>query len=778
MLKGQTSFFVLKPVLCILMALLVSCGGGGSSKGGSTQPSVPAPEPVDIFTELNTPEIATSMLLLGEGIIEVSELIEAEVYWLYHSPDNIFTRHCKQGGHVEWQLESTNKANNSGKLIYHNCVIEEPTSSTASGALPQFNGIINVDFNIKMTNEINEKSQKANIDGIHIIVNSTNLNVSQANLSQEFGANLNFNYQTLIENTWQDISAKPLERIATTKEITIHNFSVPFSNNQQESITNGLLKQYQGNKGNSEGHFYHFTLNGKYNSGQYNFNADYIIDVFNDIENSTREFWQKEQIDGFIKIQLDEEYIRVAFEPGNFKIIATSTSLYAGTADIDDMFEDFIFRLPSPLSLYNLLERNTPLALVKVLPENLVLTKDTTELEFYFNKNISHLHNEQYIRFNNCHGCGKNLYIAQKVDNYFSINLAELIQQGLIQYEPMMRLLDINIVIEPFLLGFGSEAKKNIIFIDEGMGDILELDREIKQVAYHTNTLVATTATAERGRTLITLDSKGKKIKEAYNIGNPNYLCTTKEHIYITDIGNNTVDKYDTDLMLLQHSIDSPYIIENSEYNNTIGISCNDDHILYFRDRMVSYYDYITDSWTWFEQLADHSLIQPKLNPFNKNQIYHLDNYPDWTLDTVDFSGSPVVEAEFKLDQLNLPGFGELDYGLAKEPLFIDVIHNQLFFYNSVLDLSDNNNVIHEFENNNVFGSPEYVRYINQEHQLIVTTHAVYKMGTFEKLLDLPYLDIIKTSENWFVDNELRVNFFYDDSKLYRTISLEGLLNQ
>lgn len=80
-------------VSLISLALLASCGGGRgerSEKITTPQPTVPTPPVVDaIFTEDNAGDIAIWSTVLTEASIDAADIIEQEIIWFHHAPENV-----------------------------------------------------------------------------------------------------------------------------------------------------------------------------------------------------------------------------------------------------------------------------------------------------------------------------------------------------------------------------------------------------------------------------------------------------------------------------------------------------------------------------------------------------------------------------------------------------------------------------------------------------------------------------------------------------------------
>lgn len=753
--------------ILVLFLLFTFYGCGGTSDVDETNPSVTTNNK---FTITNTPDIATAIVVLAEGIIETSELIESEVYWLYHSPNNIFIRHCRSGGTVTWQLDSNSKLNNVGRMIYDNCIIEDPRHSSEFILVPVYNGFVDVSYVIMPSDIINSESKKHYIDTVEISMMTDALIVSEFNNIDNVRS-ISFDLSTNIQQRWLDTNSDILTKESTSKSIDIRNFSASLFSGKNETITNGVANQYEGIEKNIANHFYQYTLNAKYTSEEFNFTADYEIDLFNNLENPY-ELNLIEQIDGYIRATLDEENVSVVFDFANLRV--SSSSGFSGEALANELVDDFIFRLPDPSSLYSQIELNTPFALVRTSPENQQITEALEELVFIFNKDISDDSTTEYSVLVNDIVVNER-FIAQKTSNHITIDLNDLLSYETMQYPGADKLLDINLSIAEFIHKVGEPVQGNVVFIREGYGDLLKLDEPIYNADFLpiSKEIIATHVSGEDSK-LLAFNSSGISVEKEFIDFFAEYLCvnSVENNIYVSKDDEEGVSliRLDEDF-LLESVVDDISYYSNFNNSSTRGVNCRNDHMFFYTHERVSYYDFEARDWIEIDRIAHN--MYPILNPNNKNIIYSLNDTFGWEIITSNYSEIPFTQSSVALDFLPIPDNNENSYGLGRQRLFIDSERNQLYFYNWVLDINDGFNLLYEFENINVLNGLEFVRYINEEKQLIVTSNAVYRMGSFEKLVDLPYLNLQKNDPSWFVDDEDRVNFLFTDRTLYRTKSLK-----
>ena len=600
------------------------------------------------------------------------------------------------------------------------------------------------------------------------------LKISESNdINNDYS--ISFDFTSNIQQLWLDSNSDILLKESTSKRIDIRNFSAFLFGAKNEIITDGVANQYEGIEKNIANHHYQYTLNAKYTSETFDFIADYEVDLFNDLENQY-ELNLIEQIDGNIRTTLDEEYVNVVFDFANLTV--SSSSGFAGGALANELLEDFIFRLPNPSSLYSQVELNTPFALVRTSPENQQFTEGIEELVFIFNKNISDVSTTDHSILVNDNVVNERI-VAQKISNHITIDLNDLLSDETRQYPGAAELLDINLSIGEYIHKVGEPVQGNVVFIRDGYGDLLKLDEPIYKADFLpiSKEIIATHVSGEDSK-LLSFNSFGVKVEKEFVDFYAKYLCvdSINSSIYLSKSDSMGSSLVKLDEYFIQESVvdDISPFYSSSQVNSNNGANCRNDNMFFFRQgEGVSYYDYVIEEWIEVDTINDNKY--PILNPNNKNLIYSLNDVLGWEIVTSDYSEIPYTESAIKLDFLPIPESITDSYGLGRERLFIDSQRNHIYFYNWVLDINDGFNLLYEFDNANALNGLEFVRYINEEKQLIVTSNAVYQMGSFEKLVDLPYLNLQKNDPSWFVDDENRINFLFTENSLYRTRNLKEL---
>ena len=764
-----------KYLISIIVSItLAACGGGGDSSENTSTPvdNGTTPAPILKFTSENSGDIATAMMLMSEGVIDVSELIESEFLWFYHAPNGIYTRNCLKEGKVFWELNSESKTSNTGKLTFINCLIDEPHSFSVGSQPSVFNGEVEVKFEVVQYLDKLEYTSQNLIKNLEISMVSSELMITE--YEESIGIPINFNLTSKIEQDWEDSSATNLQSSRKTKDVDVDSFSAPLFGSQSEQLKQGKLIQYESYTPNEHGFQYHSTITTQYKSEKYDYEGDLTAEIKGDELGQNNNYSQR-GISGEFIIIVGEEQISSSFD--NETITVNSTSGFVGQALTYQILEDINFRLLDNNIMYLDLQKRTPFIFLGA-ERNTKSDFDADEyISFIFNKHLS-----------NDRGATRSyiLPLNWPIDNGEIEGNKLTISMKYI--ESIMATYNID-DIDLLTLSYSAKAKRIqpwqntegvTAFVADNKGSILELDDAVYNISSLTdsNELLGI-KTYRDTSTFMRFDELGNKIEEKLLEPRLTDICVDQS------AGKVYATQYDADISgKLQLSIfDDNFNIE-SKLDLNLGhdgnMVCNRTS-LFFHDKSnddsgVSYFKF--DNQKLVETLSydfNHNYISNDLtlNPMNENQVFSLlrssyevspgtydgDYQRGLKVEVLDFEFSPVNVTILDIDESQMYFYDEgSEHYNFEFPMFTDEVNNTLSFYNLVVDLENDNQVLHQFTQTGVFDKIEYVRYINSENRLIVTTYSVYDADDYTKLFDLPYIDRSITADQWFVDSQGRLN--------------------
>jgi hypothetical protein len=762
--------------LIVLLGFLVSCGGGSSDNTDVPVISpVPPVQSIAKITDANTGDLGTIILLLGEGVIETSELIESEVLWFYHAPPDIVVRDCPNGGKVSWELPSKSKLSNSGTFIYDDCL----RIINSSPAI--FTGAVNVSFNISPYPESLDLSQQKIINTLTILMETDELQVAEPN-SSDF-VPITFDMTSLIEQQFEDNTSEFPVSFLKTKDLQIEDFSFSFGD-QRERVYQGVGSQYESLNANTNGFHYEYNLTAKYQSSVYDIVADLTGKVTSpDIpENSN---YSQRDINGTFAIDVDSESLQTSFN--NEFIDVSSSSGYAGQALTYQILEDTTFRLKNNYIMYSEIQIETPMKLVDFTPNNILKDSDQ-QIIFKFNKLLSQ-ETRAYLRYPinwtldtefttlNSNQLSVDIVAVRKLQNTFNLYNIDLI--------------DIKFIAQAYKVQPTQNVTAGIGFIREGKGSLIALEEPVDYIDMSANgELIGVDRSSAENTLLYRFNAEGNILSQGASDIRLNNLCVDGANdnlFFTTSVTGATGGEYQRDIL----QFDSSFTLLQSWYlddKTNFRVQCQNDFIFYYD---IGPRAGALDSGYYGQHIftfADNSLydlgfddsesgIYKAVNKITRNQTYSLfqslyfkgDGRYQNAFEIIenDFNTLPAEKTVLPISQsvLDIDDFGYTDF-----PLRISD-DNQLLFDNNVIDLNTLN-VLHEFTQQDDDGTFEYIRYQNDIHNLIVTSRSVYDSQTYQKLFDLPYIDRTQTEENWFVDKESRLNILINGSWLYQSPSL------
>lgn len=751
-----------KHIITILVLLtLASCGGGSVESNGVSSPVVvnPIPAETSIFTQENTPDIAVVMLLMGEGVIDVSELIESEFLWFYHAPQEITTRDCLEGGKVIWELASEDKTRNSGKLTFLNCLNEKPYPDYSEFQPSIFNGEVDITFTVDQFSEKLEYTGQNIIKSFDLEMSTSELLITQ--FGDDVGIPISFSLTSKVEQEWEDNSTSYLQSAKKVKTVEIVNFNVPFFENQSEQLNQGSMNQYESYTPNSDGFQYHYTLSAGYKSEKYAYDGSLVGEITVDELIQNQDYSQR-AVSGRYELKAGAESITSSFRNDFLRV--SSTSGYIGDASTYQILEDINFRLVDNNAMYLEIQKRTPF--VSVDFEQNLQTDDYATL--VFNKHLEF----DRISTGLAHPFGFTLS-AELAENKLLVPISSIraLMETFDVSDIDLLLLRYSVTARFFQPTQTAEGVSSSVSVSKGT--ILQLSDTVNNIFSlpSKNEFISSKISSNTSTTL-RFNELGNKIEEKLFQPLLTSICVDQatEQVFATRV---TLDnrfqllKLDNDL-----NIESETDL-NLQTMNNVKVICNSDSITFLdTDFRQSFFKYSNqelielDPYSSFTLFGQHSFV---LNPVNDKQVFVLHDWgyttnsgdfqPGLRIGVIDYESSPVTTKILDIDesQLQYPG-AEPQGGVSGYHVFTDEVTSTLLFYNLVIDLENGNQVLHKFRQVSDKGEVEYVRYINSTSRIIVTSHAIYDADDFSELFVLPYIARRFTAERWFVDGSGRLN--------------------
>jgi len=768
---------VIKVFLTALLVLLLpSCGGGGDSSTSNPPPTTTNPPPAPtVFTETNTPEIGTLMILLTEGVVEVSELIESEFIWFYHAPDGITVRNCPEGGTVSWNLQTSSKLANSGTVIFNDCLLTPPSPSGAETTV--INAAVSISFDLTQYDQVLVNSNQKLIQQFTITMASNEFFVGAHN--QSGVAQIRFNMSSSSEQSWQDTSVEYPISALKSKEVTIDDFSLMVADNQYESITQGTLTQYESPTPNSNGYMYELNIDGRYTSDPYAVNADLEGIVFlTDLPITTN--YSNRNITGNFFVTQGNENIAASFN--NEWITLSSSSGFSGSALTYEVVEDLLFRLINNRLIFEEIQKVTPLVLVDISPSTQQLETTEQNITLTFNKDVTSTAVRVFEPIN--------FSIAPE---FVTLNEHQLTIEaaGINQIKTMFELdnLDLFVILYTATASYvqpGQELELQLGFTLEDKGKIITLDTPITEIGMLSNGDMVGYKASHDTDELVRFDPMGNKLYSQPLATRHSNLCIDKN----TDELYFTKTRVETHYERLIVQLDDSFAFQQEWFldaKNIFGVDCYDDLILYYDispNLTSSLTNFAVNLFNFSDKsikdlgLSDYGQVNSKaINRNTQNQTYTLitgsyidvigDYQEAFAIIESDFSQSPIIEQRIQIEQ------GLLDYNRDEYAFFTNrdfpiraSLDNRLFVFNKVFDLT-NNQLLFEFSNT----APAHNEYFRMllANDLLVTSKAVYDSNTYQKLFTLPFIANDLTEEKWFLDNQNRLNVLIGPTIIYQT---------
>ncbi len=769
-----------------IISSLGGCGGGGG--GNNTNPSPPTggtPPPPSKFTSSNTGEIATIMMLMGEGLIDVSELIESEFLWFYHAPENISIRNCREGGSVVWNMETSSKITNTGTFTFNNCLIDKLHAYEFESQPPVFNGVVTVNFNVTQYPEVLDLSDQNIIQDLRLSMSSAELLITEFGTTESVP--VKFNLTSNISQKWEDNTAENLRSVEKEKELNIDTFAAQFFENEFESLSEGTVSQYESDTPNAKGYQYQYQLAATYTSEQYDFVGNLIGDI--NLEFLPIDLiYSSRDIKGTFNLTSGDEEVNIVFDDQNIDV---SSANFLGQALTYEVLDSTTFRLKDNYLMYSGIQSKTPFTFVSFQPENQLISPSDEKLTFTFNKKL--VSTVVYIRapFKWTLDWREVEISSNKfiVDINTISNLTE--QFGVSDID----LMNIHFNANAYRIQPSQEYDGFISVVSEGKGQVLELENKIHNVDFlkSKNEIFGLSSDIERNG-LLRFNAQGSLISESFAEESLKHICIeqTNDRIFVT----KTTDDYGYTMRLLELNDSLDLQAENElDYKHNSGMSCQDDYMFFYdidvrpnstlpsEKYATSYFDFGINTLT---ELGFTDLGYKKwkvLNPFNKNQVFTLSNTMYYAgngfyqtifeIIVSDFISNPSVNTILDIEQQAMEYNNAQAFELDSYPLFINKTNNTLMFYNVIIDLSNNNQVVHEFTGQDVDGKDEFIRFLDSESNIVVTSHAVYQANNYAKLFDLPFIDRSIAPDKMFMDNQQRLNVLIDDNIIYQTPVLQ-----
>jgi hypothetical protein len=751
----------------ISLSFLTACGGGSGSsseKITTAQPTVPTTPIVDaIFTEDNAGDIAIWSTVLTETSIDAADLIEKEMIWFHHAPEQILTRKCNNSGSVEKVID---EAQNNYRLIFTNCsyqtdIIEGENSTTI------VNGTVDItQKNIKLNENRSPYSDSFLILDFSADIFSESFIISTI---EEPSTVIELKFElSLTSNQVWDVNGEDLNGdtvlnyLSKDREVDIKriDFNIKIDDFAvvKDTMSQVNISQHINSPNSNKFPHYQIDITSKITSQLFEFKTDLTSSVTGKYsrkgsapQSPSGTFTFTNDQDEEISLTLiTNEYMQLHFNKaplGEAETIEWQTS-----------------------ALFNLHDNSEALALTQELTpfEVISITKETAEDDpiekviIKFNKHVSRANSGSGIDIQISSGLASNPFYQPTVlvtDNSFIINFDTNESDGFfeIYYDGAYKLITSEKSVEQ-----RSGATRGMQIIG-GIGEVIPFDHPVIKARY--SSIFDHIITFNEEGDIKTIDIEtGQFIKSS---GDTNIrfesicLSSDQESIFLTGY-NYTNEKYQ--LVEYKHAELSFINSYAHEISSQSVKKCTDEQLIFVDDDSIEQFNFSTLDFTYTETNLS-SILNIVPYPSIDNQFLYVlnSNHSGY--------GLFILTLEpFEIKQVSTPlvdSWYTYNYsGDDEHSIFIDALNETILARNKVINMNDTSEVLHTFTDGERSWPEdnEYIQYHNEKHNIIVTNYAVYDATTFEELIDLP---VIPAASNWFVDNNNRLSIILDSS-IYR----------
>jgi len=767
----------MKKILSVITIslFLLGCGsGGGDSSDTSGNSSSPSPttnqQDNQTALEKHFDEIAVKNLLLPEAVIDLSEVVESEMLWIFDIGNQVTSRQCLDGGTVSWDINWTAATKLSGNLSFDECNLGAfyPADKTkAKSSNVYFSGMVSVDFNVTLS----EEYTGVNSVEYYSLVTKTDAAFLRSKATEGLEYKVAFDFSISNHQSWNDEQ--------NDKRVEIQKLIVDFADNDSSGdtviVSNGVLEQSQFIPQTTSLSSYEVAF-----SGDVDHNLYAVSGVLSgklsgkDISN----ILFSEMIKGEFVYE-SEETLKLSIVDGYSKLFFKG--LYEGEILTNELIDETLYRVENNRMLFGRVDATTPLRLL-----NTKLERSNEELA-----TITATYNKSDLGFVTTYlssvGEVSNVYYEtdqismNQERNKLVVDLPTDLVAGV--YE--LSISNKNFSESGNLSHFDQTDK--VVFVHGFAGDISILE-------YAADNILGD----EMGEFLTMLGStvtKGELLPSYTDISNfsaASEFCfnsLTNEYFLLdNESTQNTLYALKLEEYVSIERHDIPHSVKQLDcmgsYLSLHGVEyreANDGSFKHLAN--VGTFDTLNRNYEVLKSDLDESHIADNtfdnnhyakhVFPDSHNEFYTLDHDAMQTLklQKVDYSLETPIYTDIKhvTDSLVWNHHNSLDcnartqfsesYSYDRKSL-MDINEQQgyLIVRNIVMDL-DSEEIIHEFNNTNLMNCKEHLLYLDNSGKYIVTDYGVYDAKNFELLAELPLFEFYQSNKTIFIgsDDILRI---------------------
>ncbi|TWX55261.1 hypothetical protein [Colwellia hornerae] len=741
----------------ISLALLASCGGGeGSEKITTPQPIIPTLPVVDaIFTEDNAGDIAIWSTVLTEASIDAADIIEQEIIWFHHAPENILIRDCNSTGSVEKIIDDTES---SYQLVFTNCsyqtdIIDRENSTTTVTAL------VNItQQDIQLDNSESPYSDSFLIKGLSAKVSSTRFIISTV---EEPSLSLELMFELLLTSnqTWsantEDLSGdlvvnyqsknRKLDIKAIDFKVTTEDLMVVTDSMRQTTINQHINAP----KSNKYPH-YKVDITSTITSELFAFETTLTSTVTSPY--SGKGYAPQSPAGTFALTNAQNEEILLTLITNKYMQLHLNKELI-GEAETVEWTSSALFNLHDNAQALAFIQELTPFKAISITKET--LENDPVEkVIIKFNKKVSIDSGYSNTPIQVSTISVSNSFYQPSIlatENNIILSFDTNESKGFydIYYDGNYKLKTSEKYVEQ---SSGGHSVKQIVGI---VGQAVTLDHTVEQVRYSSvyNHLIAIN---DFNTVIKVFDLETGHLinaSEETNIVFDNICFSAdQEGIFLTGIN---YDDYSYQIFSYDHK--TLTFIESYQQTGSAHsvIKCAANQLIFVNDDSFEQFNLSTTDFVLTDiALANvNNIVQ---SPLNGNQLLYVSDTDDSGYELFSLTLDPLeIEAVATSleDSRNTYNYS----GGQERAIFIDAVNENILARNTIIKISDTSEILHTFTGEEIYfpKKNEHIRYHNEAHNIIVTNLAVYDASTFAELIALPP---IPAASYWFVDNDDRLS--------------------
>ncbi|WNC68380.1 hypothetical protein RI845_17905 [Thalassotalea nanhaiensis] len=740
-----------KIIILFISLMLGGCGGGGSDKGTKLNDQNEI-ENFKFSEELSV-DIVNISTTLVEGPVAMVDLLEAELLWFFHSPDNVNTRHCKEGGVVNFTDKVTSNGVTTGILDFQNCFRNIGNDELI------LSGLINLEFEVHSRESfIYQKYHEKNALSSYsykLLSNNFSVGTSLDELNK-FGFELSISTNTV----WQESENTYHLAIVQEKgrDIKVSNFNLEVYDElanklKQESVSNLDLAQVQTYLG-EEREEYSISFQGTYISqllneqwgviGQFSrqgrtYDYDYDKSIAHD-----------KTVDGYIELTLNKDVIKAEEQ-------SSGSKFYFNQSQVEQNYTlgyegDLLYIGFDHLMLAHMHDK-TPLMAIDITPANqLDSLEKVTDVTVVFNKILKR----------------GNIGL---LDNASGVNLDDTVTSNIIHTsfnkdDVNQDVVGLRYTAETFGTAYWQRTSGNHYI---GIGDnvIYELPERANKLFYTQST---NTIWGYGNKNVFNLDGSVSK-----NLNIESYvwvedLCFINEKLFILTSGSNSgLHEFNAQNSFSLTNKHSYYSIFKPLTNAEIG--CNNNAIVIPGSDKSAIFNLNNSEFSTFadKDLGDVAYFTKGIvSSSDINKIFFVNS--GLSLGYYDLINSPNAATNILLPEEKT----EIFYNRPILPIGLedDSQLSLIGTFHLVMDRENPEIILHEFDNGKDSDVNEEIKIIDGDKNVIVTTLGIYRASDFKLLKQFPKF---KYSKSFIIDNDNTLHILLAGGEFVYKTSIDRL---